>query len=405
MRGCNPDKEDEPMPDEETAAALTPGAQVTADANVMQSARNQINTADIAIKSSTAGPTLKNTLHAALASVAGILQTGEATAQAWVKANPPAVTPPPVTPPPPVNPPPPPVITGHRFGICSINDLMWTKPGSYPIAQMQKIGATVCRSQLAMDAGGWDGYDGTQNYPISSAEQGNISGWTKAMNAAGIQPLIVCTFATLQDTATMATAMATLAKTNPGTWWEWGNELEYQAKGITAPQYVTQFAQIVAAVSAADPTALIGPAPVENITSGQQGWTAMQQRATAGLFKIPFHFLPHHNYGDTPAQIEALIAPWIAYCKGLGNTAPHWETECGWGTGPQQDTEAVQEANCMAYLASAAVQALPVVTPYELFDDDSNLWGWLGGGVSGGRAFGDPKPVYTAFAALAASKS
>lgn len=277
----------------------------------------------------------------------------------------------------------------HLWGMNSINDTEWTNPASYPVAQLRALGAKVVRGQLDMVNGDWDGYVGAMTYPLTLKARGNVEAWVKAMRGVGIQPLIVCTFTTLQDTPTMVAAMTTLVSDNPGVWWEWGNELEYQAQGITVATYVAQFRSIVAAIAAADPTAKIGPAPVENITKGDQGWTNEAARSAAGLFSIPFHFLSHHNYGNTAAICEALIAPWIAQCKTWGYSGPHWDTESGWNT--SQTTPADQAVECVAFFGSAAVQALPVALAYELLDDDSMDWGWMSSGYV-------PKPVYTAFA-------
>lgn len=305
--------------------------------------------------------------------------------------TPPPVNPPPVNPPP-VNPPP----AGSQ--IVGINDhsLMWGNTTGFPVpgtptTQLAAIKAKVFRNDLACD------YGTSKTGEFGSAQcVSAVNAWATALRSINCQPMIVVTWATPQDTATVAAGMAAICKGTPGLWIEWGNELDYQDPGDVPTTYIPQFKAVVAAVHAADPTAKISPAPVANINSGGDGWNNDNAMFAAGLGSIPYDFLGFHCYpyptGGSPASAEQYIAPFIAAAASWGNKAPCWLTECGWQT--SDVSQATQALYCQQWLQSPAVAALPVVIFYELFDDapGSQTYGWM-------TYQAQPKAVYTAFAA------
>ena len=98
--------------------------QVQADVNAIQSARNDLNNANTVVANSRLTPAQKAQIHTQLATVAGVLQTAETAAQAWLAANPP--------PPPP---PPPATVPGPPTGLVAAPTttsavLSWSAPSS-----------------------------------------------------------------------------------------------------------------------------------------------------------------------------------------------------------------------------------------------------------------------------------
>ena len=104
--------------------------QVQADVNAMQSARNDLNNANTVVANSRLTPAQKAQIHTQLATVAGVLQTAETAAQAWLAANPP----PPPPPPPPTVPGPPTSLVAAPTTTSAV--LSWSAPlstGGAPI--------------------------------------------------------------------------------------------------------------------------------------------------------------------------------------------------------------------------------------------------------------------------------
>ncbi|MGH7035367.1 MAG: hypothetical protein ACREFL_16665, partial [Stellaceae bacterium] len=95
---------------------------------------------------------------------------------------------------------------------------------------LKGLGIKVFRNDLIMQAGASSGRGNANpiSYPVQQSTITAIKNWASPLQAAGIQPLIVCSFSTFQNTSNVATALAAIAKAVPGLWFEWGNELDYQ---------------------------------------------------------------------------------------------------------------------------------------------------------------------------------
>lgn len=297
--------------------------------------------------------------------------------------------------------------------ITGINahDLMWVAPGAMQIGLYTALGVKIQRSDINVDGSSTGYIRGFGSATCAST----VNTWATALKNAGIQPMIVFAFnGGMQTTSTMITGIQSIIASTKGLWFEWGNELDGWQGGSrpasppTASAYNTQFASIVSAIHSADSTAKIGPAPVANVNPGGSGWNLMSSYLTGGLASVPYDFLPFHNYpfptGDSPTtvwdgQVSAITAipNWTAQAASCGNTKPNWMTECGWDT--DDVTQAVQASYMSQFWQSAQVQALPVMIPYEMYDDGQN-YGWMTSSDLTGGGTLTAKTVYNTMKAL-----
>jgi len=299
-----------------------------------------------------------------------------------------------------------------KFGLNGTNEIQWDAPASYPstIAALTAIGATISRQVL------WG----------NNLNPAVVQPYYNACKAANIQ--LVLTIAPLGPNASgvwnaypevlpsgsaFATSIASIAAACPGIWWELGNECD-QGSPNNAANYMPLYNRVVAAIKAADPTALVGPCPVANINIGGSGINWLQTLVTNGLATATMDFLPIHDYpipnnieGNVPwaggLSAETMIPVALAQFTTWGLNPPKgvWLTEWGWqwqdsSTPPSVMTLALQATYCVQFMQYLNGAGLPVVIAYSMADE-GQYYGWMN--VTNQGAAGQtytPRPVYTA---------
>lgn len=310
---------------------------------------------------------------------------------------------------------------GYTFGING-HDLRWGYlDPTYTPALVTGCGAKVYRNDILVVPGSTQGADGTPGTFGSSQCTAAVKAWADALRAAGVQPMLVCTWGGssnaaapgLPETQTVVAGLKALCAAVPGLWIEWGNELGYSdpTSARDPSGYVAQFAAVVAAVHGTDSTAKIGPCPVANINPGSGGWKLAKSWFDNGLASVPYDFFPFHDYpwptAEPPAYLwtshgspggysaETLIPVFTSQVTAWGNKAPYWLTEFGWQSvdtsATPNMTEDLQSQYVVAFMEGIASYGLEVVLAYTL-GDDSQSYGFMNSDKT------VKKPVYSAVA-------
>lgn len=375
--------------------------QVSADVTAMQSARTELNDADVALQGGVPIATYAK-MHPFLAKVSGTLTAAQTAANAWVKTNTPPVTPP-VTPPAP---------SGPIFGTNNSNEENWFATSAWDMVPVQALGAKIYRVNLISDAtaGKAIPFGSTTCINVIKAEVSDYAAF-----GCKIAEVVTWSGSTLPSASTFAANMATIVKACPGLIWELGNELDLlysdeasqKAGGAAyAPWYVT----VATAILAADPTAVVCPSPVANINSGGSGWNWEQGflgALTPTQIKTLIKVLTFHNYpwpgDDSPTtnwsgsqNALTVITAWLSLVLGLGWTGPNGLTECGWATDATV-TQPIQAQFLTEFLTSPLLSSLIWVLVYQISDvGDNQTFGLIDSSGNKKQAFAAVEAIFKA---------